>query len=749
KIITDEVVNYLNITHLNFESKQISVSEIHRQPIFIYLTEKSIELSEVIVVPGINPAHRLIDSLIAHIPENDPKNFNSFSYTIYEKLLVTLESMSDSATAVIQQDTTLQMFQHFFSKKDLFLSENVIERTYAKPDRIYDKVLATRMSGMKEPVFSLLISRLQSFTFYDPVFSIAGKNFINPVSKGSTQKYFFLIQDTTFSEQGDSVFVISFRPLKNTNFDGLEGVLYINQDGWAVQSATASPYPKNEMLTISIDQMYQKIDGKFWFPHQLNADISTNNIEIKSDSTSFPIKAIGRSYFSKITVNQPIKLSKLGEVGVEYLPQAAEKDSNYWSTYRFTPLSEKDMETYRFIDSVGQKNKIDRRTKRLMTLMDGKVKFKFIDWNLFELVDYAKYQGWYLGLGLSTNDDLSRFFSVGGFFGYGFGDQRTKYGGFVDFNLYRPKNLRLSLKYQYKGQRVGTMLLPFQPTHLLAPENYQHFFTNRVDYTEKIGGTISFHPLHYVQAEIGLYKNTQEPSYEYVYTPSPELKRFQFTELNVGLRWAYREEFMKTMRSTVSLGTKYPIFRINYTHGFSHFLGGEFDYNRLDFSIEKKFDIRFLGVTSLTLHGGMVLEDVPYSKLFNPSGTYDYFTLYAPTSFGTMRFNEFANDCYFALFFSHNFKQLLFKPKTKWFAPEPEIITNIGFGWLQHPENHQKVNVKSMEWGYYESGLNINNILVTQFFGIGAGLLYRYGAYSMPNYWDNFAAKLTVSIKLF
>ena len=59
-------------------------------------------------------------------------------------------------------------------------------------------------------------------------------------------KYIFIIEDTLYTEMQDSVFVISYRPKPNTNFDGLEGLLYINSNKWAIQNAIARPDRRDE-----------------------------------------------------------------------------------------------------------------------------------------------------------------------------------------------------------------------------------------------------------------------------------------------------------------------------------------------------------------------------------------------------------------------------------------------------------------------------------------------------------------------
>ena len=48
-----------------------------------------------------------------------------------------------------------------------------------------------------------------------------------------------------------------------------------------------------------------------------------------------------------------------------------------------------------------------------------------------------------------------------------------------------------------------------------------------------------------------------------------------------------------------------------------------------------------------------------------------------------------------------------------------------------------------MNKGYYESGLQIDNILLSSFSGIGIGIYYRYGPYSLDGFRNNLAIKLS------
>jgi hypothetical protein len=102
--------------------------------------------------------------------------------------------------------------------------------------------------------------------------------------------------------------------------------------------------------------------------------------------------------------------------------------------------------------------------------------------------------------------------------------------------------------------------------------------------------------------------------------------------------------------------------------------------------------------------------------------------------------NEFTSDRYASLFLSHNFGTLLFR--SKYFSPEPELVTNLGIGSLSHPENHLDEDVKSFEKGYFESGIVINKMVRLGVTDLGLGWFYRYGPYAMPTAKENMAWKI-------
>ena len=94
-------IEFLKLSYLGYTTKLITKDEIqNKKYIEISLEQDAFYLSEVTILPGINPAHRIIDLVIENSNKNNPEKIRSFSYVSYNKMIFTVD-MSN-----IQADTT-------------------------------------------------------------------------------------------------------------------------------------------------------------------------------------------------------------------------------------------------------------------------------------------------------------------------------------------------------------------------------------------------------------------------------------------------------------------------------------------------------------------------------------------------------------------------------------------------------------------------------------------------------------------
>ncbi len=762
----------IRLSYVGYESKIVTIGE-RTKDLVIQMTQKDIDLQEVEILPGINPAHRIIRNVIDNRDINDPEKVSTFSYTAYDKTVFTVDmdttldndfsalvdtsmmqnikgmevgfSMSSDSVKMdsAMKDSTTRLIEQLISNQYLFLMENVTKRKFMAPDKNYNKVIATKMSGFKDPILVFLTTQIQSFSFYKPFISIMMKDYINPIGSGSFSKYFFKIEDTTYMGR-DTIYILSFRPRKGTNFDGMKGVIAINTHNWAIQNVTAEPFSNDGGIMIRIHQLYELIDGVQWFPVQLNTDVAFNNLRIGK----YKAVGSGRSYIRDIVLNPELVRREFNHLDVEVDKDATMRSEPFWNQYRTDSLSRKDRQTYKVLDSVGEANNFDKMARTLQTVLTGRIPWGPIDIDLNRILNYNTYEGLVVGAGIHTNDRLSDWFKIGGFYQYAFGISTSKYGGDVSFLVNRRHDLTFTASAFYDLVESGGVTYPTDYESILSG-NFRQLMLRKLDRTESFNFSMGFRAFKYVLFNVGLSNNFKKSTtYDLATIEGSAVlleDQFRFTTVTAGFKWAYGEKFIQTINNKISLGTKFPIVWFEYTRGIKNFIDGEFDYNRIDVKIRKTFNIKYLGKLTFQLNGGYIDQPIPACNLYYAPASYRLITLYAPYSFGTMRSNEFLSNKYASLYLYHDFGYLLFKGK-KWFHPEFALSQNIGFGWLDHPERYayNSINPRVMDLGYYESGLLINNLVNLQLYTIGIGAFYRWGPYSFDNVGDNFAYKISM-----
>ena len=753
-ITADEPITKVKFSSIGYEPKEITL-QADQKRCNVALTPMTFELGEVTVEAGENPAHRIIDSLMTHRKANNPNSLYSYSYNIYDKMVITIDSSSFGqavANDTAMEKTNLHYFDSIMKKSDLMVMETASEVLFMAPDRKLQHVLGTKISGMKEPTFMYMVNSMQSVSFYDETVSIDGTDYVNPISRGSKTRYFFTLEAVNPIGQGDSLYVISFHPMRGSTFNGLRGTMTVNSDGWALQSVKAAPNAQGGIFTADIQQLYQKVNGQ-WFPKQLNLNLIFPSMVVSMDDSTFPMAAVGKSYLSDIEINPDISKRAFSDIEIKVDPDAAYRDETFWDAHRIDSLTERVKATYILVDSLTQGTDIFDRVLGLTNILmtESALPIGCINLDIGHIINLSSIRGVYLGLGGSTNDRLSRWFSINGSVGYWTRIKSWDYSGGLKLKLNRQRQMELDFQYSHKSEAMGEFggMLEKDNGSLLSTDNYKYtFYENIRTRRDRFDLNYSTRFAHHFKAYLNLSTSHKHYNQQFFLSPSDSTEGGRFTVAELKLRFAYNEKFLSTPQGIRSLGTTYPIVWVAYQHAFPNILGGEYEYDRFKFEASKNFYTAYLGISRVLVQAGYATESCPVMETFNILGTYDRFGLYSPGSFSAMRLDEFFCDRFVALYLSHNFSGMLWKINSQWFKPELSVVTNIGWGDMQRAEACPEKNFKTMEKGYYESGIVIDGLLATPLTKVGAGVFYRYGPYSLPNVWDNFAWKWSAIISL-
>jgi hypothetical protein len=753
EINIDDKLTSLTMSYVGYEMKRISLQDIDNQE-FLNIQMKSIfyEFDEIVVRAGENPAHRIIRKVIENRDRYDPKKLDGYSCTIYNKTVLDFLPNADSIEQMAEKvDTSkyiqnkqyenLQKMNKSAEKMHLMVMEAVTKRDFKPIENYSDSIILNRVSGFQNPKFAAVITQIQPFSFYEEVLSIMEKDFINPISKGTFKRYFFNIEDTLF-QQKDTVFIIAFHPLKKSNVEGLKGVLYINTNGFAIQNVIAEP-PDTKFITLKIEQQYQKAGDGLWFPEQLNFELEAPKYPHKN----MGMRISGKSYISNVKLNPKFdsKTFKNNEANVLAL-NANRRADTLWQPYRLNDLSEKELNTYAILDSVGRVQKFDQKMDIVESLYSGHYPIGKFDVLIHKVLAINDYEGARLGVGLATNDTLSRFFSIGGYGGFGFKDQAWKYGGFLKLKLLKDDQLNWNFEYKKEIFEPGFLDFPLQSGFLS-----HRFYANIMDEVKEYSTTLEGKLTKFGQWQANFNYQELTPQYEYLYEKADDelIADFDFPEFKLNFRYAFGERFSNFMGAKVTYPTAYPIFQLGFTKGLNiNGLGG-FDYEKYTASIRYDFIRKSLGETTIRIEGGLAKGDLPFPKLFSSSGVGRNFQLFIlDNTFQTMDLYEFLSDRFVHFFFKHDFGARLFK--TEKFKPEISIVHNLAFGTLTNEQVHQYIDYKTLKKGFFEGGLILSKLLNFNYvnlleLGLGAGVYYRYGPYSNGNWKDNTAFRLDIS----
>ncbi|MBQ8957038.1 MAG: carboxypeptidase-like regulatory domain-containing protein [Bacteroidales bacterium] len=749
EITANEPIAKVLFSSIGYEPKEMSLLP-NQTKCDVALTPKTFELGEVTVEAGENPAHRIIDSLFSHRKSNNPNSLDSYRYKIYDQMVFTVDSTELGAALTGSNESgSLQRFDSILKKSDLMVMETASEVVFKSPDRKLQNVLGTKVAGMKEPTFIYLANSMQSVGFYDETVSITGTDYVNPISRDSKTHYFFTLESVNPIGQGDSLYVISFHPMRGSTFNGLCGTLTVNSDGWALQSVKASPNEQNALFAATIQHLYQKVDGQ-WFPKQLNTIFKFSGIALGVDDATLSMVAIGKSYLTDIEIHTEISNRQFSDIEIKVDPDAGYRDETFWNAHRIDSLTERIKATYILVDSITEGTDIFDRVLGMTDKLMGQSALPVgpIDLNIGDLLNISRYRGVYFGLGATTNDRLSRWFNLNGFFGYWTGLKRLDYGGGLNFKLNRQRQMELGLRYTQMSGPIGEFS-GFQESYaLLAESDYKYsFYENIHARHERFDLNFSTRMASHFKVFVNLSSSHKHYDTLFVHVPSDTLTEGRFTNAEIKVRFAYKEKFLSTPQGLQSLGTTSPIVWFSYLHSFPNLLGGQFEYDRFKFEVSKNFYTPYLGVAKVVLQAGYATETCPVMETFDILGTYDRFGLYAPGSFGTMRLDEFFCDRFVALYLSHNFSGMLWKTNSQWFKPELTLVTNIGWGDMKRAEGHEK-NLQTMEKGYFESGFVVKGLLNLPLVKVGLGAFYRYGPYGLPSVWENLAWKWSATFSL-
>lgn len=759
-----------SVSYIGFVKKTIKVSG-DKNFYYVDLNEKSDDLQEVIISND-NPALAIIKKTISKKENNNPATrLKSFEFKSYNKLVVTAnpETISGAIDSVLikksenetvfELDSTNYKFKDVITKRHLFQTERVSQYQF-NGTKLKETILGTKMAGFKQPVYEILSFNLQSFSVYDRNYELFETKYHSPIADDATSDYNYKLLDTVAID-GRSAYMIYFKNKKERKAAGLEGILYIDQNNYAIAKAIMRI---KGVLDISGTHDFEYIPDKdLWFPKrkifkivkgkndddikilggtvQFDGDMDKDFQTRKRQPSDFVylLSEINNFDFS---YNTPVVLEKTF-ISVELKKEAINRPESFWETYRKDSIDNRNKTTYIALDSIGGQKRIVNRIRLGRKIINGYLPVSFFDIDLRNLFTYNNYEGFRLGFGGVTNDRFSKHIQINGYTAYGTKDGTFKHSIGTAVNLNTYSNTWLSTSYTNDVREIGTTLFsvdkrPYKiydprPLNISTFYNYETWRTFLE--TKIIPKTESF--LEIAHADI-------EPKFNYVFNLNGKLySRYTMTTAIISLQWNPFSDYMQTPTGRVEVEKRFPKFTLQFTQSLPKVWGNDFTFSKIDFKTE--YEKKYLNgqKTNLLFQAGYATGEIPLTHLYNTSPNnitketiIQRITFASKNSFETMYFNEFFSNEFVYFQFKHGFKRVTILKKVK---PTLVLVSRMGWGDIKNPEQHVGLDYKTLNKGYFESGIELNQI----FNGFGLVGFYRYGPNQLPKFQDNIAIKLS------
>ena len=721
RVYYDSVV----VSFVGYKKQSQFVRKNQYQEIVFHLEPNVFELDEIVVLPTENPAHPILRNIITNKEKHNPSKVDYYSCKLYNKIELDVNNVDEE----FKKHRLFRDFQFIFDYVDtstitgkpylpIFITETLSDYYYTKnPEKEREIITASKISGFENASLSQFTGKMyQDINIYENYQAVFEPGFVSPIADFGLMFYKYYLIDSAFI--GDKwCYQISFVP-KRKQERTFRGDFWVNDTTFAIvkiQMRMAKDVNINYINDFVAEYEYAPVDDSLWFVTKEKMFFDFN---ITDRSTGF----FGRKTTAYTNINletpPPKTITSLNE-NIIVKEDALIGDTEFWDAHRPMKLTPKEKQIYNMVDSI-QKVPIYTTFEKIVSMF---VMYHYEIGN-FQIGPYYKFysfneiEGNRFRFGGETSRNFSTTYQINAHAAYGDKDNRFKYG--LGYIYLFDKNPRISLEMQFKhdiqqlGQSPNALTEDnFFTSILRRNPNYKLTMVDDFSTTfekEWFQGLITKFIFNYRDIESSEYVQFQSAST----TDTIFYNSITTSEITLNARYAKDEKIVRGSFNRLSLGTHSPIFTLNFTAGFKNVFNSDYEYYKVNFSVEDKIHMGLFGHLRFIIDAGKLYGTVPYPLLKLHEGNETYaLDRYA---YNMMNYYEFASDEYASLSLEQHFQGLFLNKipvmrKLKW----REVVSAKGVigdlsnrhqSVMDFPEGLHKINKP-----YVEASVGIENIL--------------------------------------
>jgi hypothetical protein len=669
EIQAQRALDTIVVSFMGYRTTKIGVKRLqNNNGINIKLKPENYTLKEVVILPGENPAHRIMRKVVANKENNNPEQIKAYQYEAYNKIEFDINNYNKKLTKKKMFKPFNFVFDYSDTTEDgkaylpIALTEtftNVYFRADAPPKK--EIIKASQISGIKNNSASQFLGDMyQNINIYDNFLLIFNKSFVSPITDNFLRYYKYYLVDSVYIDN-ERCYKLLFLPKRKQDLT-FKGDIYIHDSTFAVKRVSLEFNDNaniNFIKQFAVRQDFQRVDGKQWM---LTKEISVGDFAPFEKANGMGIYGRKTSTYQNFILNKPYpdSLFKAG-VNIVVNLDAADKNDEYWSNLRPDSLSTKEKNIYIMVDSLKQVPRLVNVRYLAQMLATG-----FLHWNKFDIGQYYTFYSWNdiegnrVKFGGVTSNDFSKRLEIRGALAYGFKDERFKPRIGFRWFVQKDKTNRRLLTVNYKSdlEQLSLSANSLQLDNILTSA-FRRTALTQVTNVRELRVNFEYEWFTGFMNKITMFNRNLLPLGDFKFQRNtPEglttIKDLTTTEFSILTRFAFQEKYISGEFDRTSLGSKYPVLQFELGLGVPNIFSSQFSYVKARFGISDRFRINPLGYTDYVINVGKIWGTAPYLFLELHQGSQTY--ALDPMAFNMMNIFEFASDRYAYFFLDHHFE---------------------------------------------------------------------------------------------
>lgn len=714
----DKNVGAIKISSLGYEEKNVSTGDLANSEI-IYLKSIDFILSEVIVVPGKNPAIEVLDDVWNNRYKVSIES-QKHSLLAYNKLnfhLLTQDTIGVSIDFLSDKP--------FTQENPILIMESIEKKLHIPEKKKYSEIISSRVSGFKDASLAVVATKIQSLSFFDDKIDLLNSELLNPLSPKFRDKYYYNLKDTIIDKNGDKLLYITFKPQKDKD-DLIYGSFFVDFNDKALKTISFTTIKNRKPFFLSARQNLKKIENNLWALDDLETYLI---LDATGLGQNFKFRVFGRSIFTDEdfeTELSPKDFRNFAIIDNSFSPDIVDK-------CRKVELTKTERDYYAEIDSLSKIYHYDYLLNLQKEILKGYIPLGYLSLEMDKFFGVNQHEGLRLGAGLKSNTSLSEAVFFDGFYTRSLKSKTNNFGGGVTLKINDIREQSVRLQSFKSKDRVGEFSF-LDGYGQLSNEAFSKIASTTMDNVNHYSIDFKSRIINNLKAEMFFGFENRTSSSELPFLQSSQFTNYKYEKLtsSVKIKWQPKAKFIFTKDGISEINGSFPIIWANYSFNL---IDKKSEYHKTEFQLEHHFPLFKKVNATVRSVTGITFGNMDIHSLYSDFGSYLNFGIESDFSFKTMRPNEFAASKFSLLFAKISLPAFF---ETKYFAPSLVLLSSTGFG-----DNYSN-EVNTFEKGYFESGIRLNSILKTGLVNYGFGVHYRYGEYSRASTIDNFSFNLGI-----